>query len=239
MVIGTSNFVGEFSAGLFGHSDEIIKAAVHRALDIGIVMGAPTPLERELAGLICERFPSIEQLRFCNSGTEANIMALTTARAITGREKVLVFNGAYHGGVIKFPEGGSVLNAPFDFLVAEYNDTPGTAEVIRRHGEQLAAVIVEPILGAGGNIPGSGEFLEMLSKSTREAGALLIFDEVKTARLGSAGVQGMLGIAPDLTTVGENHRGRASHRCVRWKGRTHGWLRSPSSGNLETRRHVQ
>ncbi|MGI9429813.1 MAG: aspartate aminotransferase family protein, partial [Bythopirellula sp.] len=197
------DFVGEFSAGLFGHSDATIKAAVHSALEIGMVMGAPTPLERELAGLLCERFPAVEQLRFCNSGTEAGIMALTTARNVTGREKVLVFDGAYHGGVIKFPEGGSALNVPFDYVLAEYNDTAGTAEIIRREGDQLAAVIVEPILGAGGSIPGTQEFFEMLRQSTSEVGALLIFDEVKTARLGPGGVQGMLGIAPDLTTLGK------------------------------------
>jgi len=197
------DFVGEFSAGLFGHSDETIKAAVHKALDIGIAIGAPTQLERELAEILCMRFPCLEQLRFCNSGTEAGIMVLNTARVVTGRNKVLVFNGAYHGGVIKFPPGGSVLNVPFDYLLAEYNDTEGTAEMIRQSGDELAAVIVEPVLGAGGSIPGTKEFLEMIRQTTTEVGALLIFDEVKTARLGPAGVQGMLGIVPDLTMLGK------------------------------------
>jgi glutamate-1-semialdehyde 2,1-aminomutase len=197
------DFVGEYSAGLFGHSDEIIKSAVHEALDTGVAMGAPTRYERELAGMLCGRFPSIEQIRFCNTGTEASIMALTTARVITGRKKVLVFDGAYHGGVIRFPTGGSPLNIPFDFVLAEYNNIEGTAELIRQVGDELAAVIVEPILGAGGNIPGSGEFLEMLRQKTREIGSLLIFDEVKTARLGPAGIQGLLGVVPDITTIGK------------------------------------
>jgi len=197
------DFVGEYSAGLFGHSDENIKAAVIKALDSGIVMGAPTPYERELAALLCKRFPSMEKIRFCNSGTEANLMALTTARVVTGRNKMLVFDGAYHGGVIKFPNGNSVHNVPFDFVVAEYNDTEGTAELIRQLGDELAAVIVEPILGAGGNIPGSKEFLGMLRQMTQEIGALLIFDEVKTARLGPTGIQGMVGIEPDLTSLGK------------------------------------
>jgi glutamate-1-semialdehyde 2,1-aminomutase len=197
------DFVGEYSAGLFGHSDEIIKTAVHGALDNGIVMGAPTAYERELADLLCSRFASIEQIRFCNSGTEANLMALTTARVVTGRDKVLIFNGAYHGGVIKFPDGNSVHNVPFDFIVAEYNDTEGTADLIRRWGDELAAVLVEPLLGAGGNIPGSKEFLGMLRQMTQEVGALLIFDEVKTSRLGPSGIQGMLGIKPDLTSLGK------------------------------------
>jgi glutamate-1-semialdehyde 2,1-aminomutase len=197
------DMVGEYSAALFGHSDEIIKAAIHEALDTGVAMGAPTAYERELAGLLCERFPSLEQVRFCNSGTEANIMALTTARIVTGRNKLLAFNDAYHGGVIKFLGGRCALNVPYEFVLADYNDIEGTAELIRSEGEELAAVIIEPILGAGGNIQGNREFLQMLRRMTKEIGALLIFDEVKTARLGPAGTQGMLGIAPDMTTLGK------------------------------------
>lgn len=197
------DFVGEYSAGLFGHSNDIIKLAINKALDSGIVMGAPTPYEGVLAGLLCERFPSLQQVRFCNSGTEANLMALITARIVTGRDKVLAFNDAYHGGIIKFPGGQSALNVPFDFVLADYNDTEGTAGLIDQVGAELAAVVVEPILGAGGNIPGDREFLEMLRQKTQEIGALLIFDEVKTARLGAAGIQGMLGIEPDMTTLGK------------------------------------
>jgi glutamate-1-semialdehyde 2,1-aminomutase len=197
------DMVGEYSAALFGHSDEIIKAAIHEALDRGVAMGAPTAYERELAALLCERFPSLEQIRFCNTGTEANLMALTTARVVTGRNKLLAFNDAYHGGMIKFLGGRCKLNVPFDFVLADYNDIEGTAELIRSEGDALAAVIIEPVLGAGGNIQGNREFLEMLRRLTKEVGALLIFDEVKTARLGSAGAQGMLGIDPDLTTLGK------------------------------------
>ncbi len=198
-----TDFVGEFSAGLYGHSDPDIKQAIHEGLDHGIAIGGSTRYERALARLLCERFPSVERLRFCNSGTEAGLMAITTARLVTGRDKVLVFNGAYHGGVLKFPTGLSRFNAPYDFVLAEYNDTEGTAETIRQHGDQLAAVIVEPILGAGGNIPGTHEFLQMLRDTTRDVGAVLIFDEVKTARLGPGGMQQRLGITPDLTTLGK------------------------------------
>ncbi len=195
--------VGEFSAGLFGHSNEIIASRLHEVLDNGVAMGAPTANERELAGLLCERFPSIELIRFCNSGTESNIMALSVARVTTGRSKFLAFHGAYHGGVMVFPPGGSALNIPFDFVLADYNDTEATAKLIREHRDELAAVIVEPILGAGGNIPGRRDFLEMLRRLTKKVGALLIFDEVKTARIGKAGVQGLLDITPDLTTLGK------------------------------------
>jgi len=195
--------VGEYSAALFGHSDAVIKAAIHEALECGVTMGAQTRYERELAGLLCERYPALEQVRFCNSGTEANLMALSTARALTGRDKLLVFNDAYHGGVIKFLGGRCALNVPFDFVLADYNDIDGTAGVIDQVGDELAAVVVEPILGAGGNIQGNRQFLGMLRQKTEEIGALLIFDEVKTARLGPAGVQGMIGIKPDLTTLGK------------------------------------
>jgi glutamate-1-semialdehyde 2,1-aminomutase len=197
------DFVGDYSAGLFGHSDETIKAAVCEAMDKGIVMGAPTAYERELAALLCNRYRSLDQVRFCNSGTEANLMALTSALAITGRKKILAFNDAYHGGVIKFPGGSCQLNVPYDFVLADYNDVEGTADTIRQVGDELAAVIVEPILGAGGNIKGDPEFMHMLRDLTTETGALLIFDEVKTARLGPEGKQGILNIKPDLASFGK------------------------------------
>jgi glutamate-1-semialdehyde 2,1-aminomutase len=198
-----ADFLCEYSAGLFGHSDKIIRAAVHEAIDRGVVMGAPTHYERELAGLLCARFPSIDKIRFCNSGTEANLMAITTARTMTGRDKVIAFDGAYHGGVIKFPNGNSRHNVPYDFVLSKYNDTELTADLIRQLDNELAAIIVEPILGAGGNIPGTREFLEMLREESRKVGAILIFDEVKTGRIGPAGIQGLMDIQPDLTTLGK------------------------------------
>ena len=197
------DFVGEYSAALFGHSNEVIKTAIQDALDGGVTMGAPTNYERELAGLLCERFPALEQVRFCNSGTEANLMALSTARVTTGRSKILAFNDGYHGGVIKFLGGKCALNVPFDFVLSDYNDIEGTASLIDQVGDDLACVIVEPILGAGGNIQGNRQFLQMLRQKTSDANALLIFDEVKTARLGPAGIQGMVDIKPDLTTLGK------------------------------------
>jgi glutamate-1-semialdehyde 2,1-aminomutase len=187
------DFVGEYSAGLFGHSNDIIKAAVREALDCGIVMGAPTRYERDLAALLCERFPSVDKLRFCNSGTEANLMALCTARVVTGRNKLLAFNDAYHGGVVKFTAGAGALNVPFDFVLADFNDIEGTAGLIDQVRDELAAVIVEPILGAGGNIQANRDFLYMLREKTAEVGALLIFDEVRrrgTARRGFRGCWG-------------------------------------------------
>ena len=197
------DFVGEFSAGLYGHTDPRIKAAIVKALDRGVVLAAPTTMEERLASAINERFPSIQKLRFCNSGTEANILAIVTAIAVTGRSKVLVFREAYHGGVLAFSGGSSPINVPFDFVVAEFNKVESTTALIRQHAKNLAAVIVEPILGAAGNIPATEGFLHALRRETQKTGTLLIFDEVKTSRCGPGGMQGIVGIAPDLTTLGK------------------------------------
>lgn len=197
------DFVGEFSAGLYGHSDPIIKQAIIEALECGIVLAAPNVLEARLAEAVQARFPSMERLRFCNSGTEANILALVTARQVTGRSKILVFDGAYHGGVLVFSKGGNPINIPFDYVIAPYNDYEATRSLIQAHKDDLACVIVEPILGAAGNIPAERSFLEMLREETAKVGALLIFDEVKTSRCGAGGIQGQIGLTPDLTTLGK------------------------------------
>lgn len=197
------DFVGEFSAGLYGHSEPEIRKAIISALDGGIVLAAPTLAEECLASAIRDRFPSLERLRFCNSGTEANLLAITTAISFTGRRKIMVFREAYHGGVLVFSGGGSPMNVPFEFLLADYNDTEAAESMIRKHADELAAVIVEPILGAGGNIPGSAEFLRTLRRLTQLTGAVLIFDEIKTSRCGSGGVQKLFNITPDMTTLGK------------------------------------
>lgn len=198
-----TNFVGEFSAGLYGHSDPVIKRAIVEALDSGIALSAPTVYEERLASAIRDRFPSLDLLRFCNSGTEANILALVTAMAFTRRRKILVFREAYHGGVLVFAGGGTPINLPFDFVLGDYNDVEGTAALIRQHADDLAAVIVEPILGAGGNIPGDRDFLRTLRDETERCGAVLIFDEIKTSRCGAGGMQAIHAIRPDLTTLGK------------------------------------
>lgn len=197
------DMVGEFSAGLYGHSEPVISDAIRKALEMGVVLAAPTRLEVELAALVTARFPSMQRVRFCNSGTEANILALMAAMNVTGRKRVLAFRGSYHGGVLAFPADGNPLNIPLDVVLADFNDVNGTEQTIREIGGHLAAIIVEPILGAAGNIPATPEFMAMLRRASTESGALLILDEVKTSRCGRGGMQGRFGVTPDLTTIGK------------------------------------
>ena len=197
------DLLGEYTAGLFGHSNPIIRAAVVGALENGLSLAAHNHLEAQLASAICGRFASIDLVRFTNSGTEANLMAIATAIAHTGRRRILVFEGAYHGGVLMFGAKPSPVTVPHDFIVARYNDTSGARELIRRHAADLAAVLVEPMQGAAGCIPGTADFLGALAEESRAAGAVLIFDEVQTSRLSRGGRQALLGLSPDLTTLGK------------------------------------
>ncbi|WP_394822433.1 aspartate aminotransferase family protein [Pendulispora albinea] len=197
------DFLGEFTAGLFGHSHPDITAAVKAAIDNGISLSGHNTLEARFAGAVCARFPSLELVRFTNSGTEANLLAIATAKVATGRSKVLVFDGAYHGSLLSFAGGGLPINVPHAWVVGTYNDVAGTEALFDAHGPELAAVLVEPMLGAGGCVPGEPAFLEMLRARTCSSGALLIFDEVMTSRLAPGGRQGELGIRPDLTTLGK------------------------------------
>ena len=195
------DFLGEYTAGLYGHSHPVIVEAIREALADGIVLGAPNRYETILAEAICARFPSVDLVRFTNSGTEANLLALSLAHAVTGRSGVLVFAGAYHGGILLFSHGLSPLNPPFDWIVGEYNDVGRAARLVAEHAHTLAAVIVEPLQGAAGVIPGDPAFLRALREATREHGVLLVFDEVMTSRLSRGGAQELHGIDPDLTTM--------------------------------------
>jgi glutamate-1-semialdehyde 2,1-aminomutase len=197
------DMLGEFTAGIFGHTNQVIRSAVIAALERGIDLSGHTVAEAELARVICGRFPSIALVRFTNSGTEANLMALAAATAFTGRRKILVFQGGYHGAVLSFVRGRSATNVPHDFIVSTYNDVAGTHRLIEAHRDELAAILVEPMLGSGGCIPGDRRFLEALRHASSACGAVLIFDEVMTSRLSAGGLQQALGIAADLTTLGK------------------------------------
>lgn len=199
-----SDFLGEFTAGLYGHSNQVIRDAIVAAVEGGIVLSGPNRIESELAALLCSRFPALQRVRFCNSGTEANLFAVTTAAAVTRRGSVLTFEGGYHGGVLNFSSSASMrMNAPFRWIVGQYNDLEGTIGLIERNADDLAAVLVEPLMGNAGCIPAEPEFLSALRRSCDDQGIVLIFDEVMTSRLSSAGLHGALGVTPDLVTLGK------------------------------------
>jgi glutamate-1-semialdehyde 2,1-aminomutase len=197
------DLLGEYTAGLYGHSHPAIRATIEATLADGISFGAHNTHEAGLAAEVCRRFASIEQVRFTNSGTEANLMAVSLARVVTGRDRLLVFEGGYHGGLLSFAHGASPVNAPYPVTVGRYNDLAEAEALFDRQGDEFAAVLVEPMLGSGGCIPGDSGFLRALRELATAHGALLIFDEVMTSRLSPGGAQQLLGIRPDLTTLGK------------------------------------
>jgi len=197
------DFIAEFTAGIYGHSHPVIRKAIIEALDTGISLGGHNLLEAKLAALICQRFGGMAQLRFTNSGTEANLMALAAAKLHTARTKIIVFKGGYHGGVLTFAAGKHPVNVPHEFLLADYNQLSSVQALFDAHPGQIAAILVEPMQGAGGCIVGQPDFLAGLRTLTRLHGAVLIFDEVMTSRLSSGGLQHTLGIQADLTTLGK------------------------------------
>ena len=204
------DFLGEFTAGIYGHSNEAIRLAVQDALKEGWSLGGNNVYEKELAKLVCERFqPTVEKVRFTNSGTEANTMAVATAIAWTGRKKILVFKGGYHGSTLSFriPLPGATqqsVNLPHEWVAGEYNDVKRTEDLLASlPSDSLAAILVEPMLGSGGAILGSLPFLRFLRSYASTHGAILIFDEVMASRLSYRGLGYKLGIQPDMMTMGK------------------------------------
>ena len=196
------DFLGNYTAGLFGHSPKVVVDAVVEALGSGFALGATHATEIELAEMLCARFDALERVRFTNSGTEANLMAIGTALHHTQRTGVGVFEGAYHGGVLSFGHGAShPLNVPHRYIVSPFNDLDALDRLFA--DPDLGCVIVEAVQGAGGCIPASDEFLAELSRRCTDTGAVLILDEVMTSRLGSGGAQRLYGIRPDLMTLGK------------------------------------
>jgi glutamate-1-semialdehyde 2,1-aminomutase len=196
------DLLGDYTAGLFGHDERRVLDAVQGAMRELSGVGGLHPREAELAQLMCERF-GLDRVRFTNSGTEANLMAITAARQFTGRSKVLVFHGGYHGGVLFFSTGMAPWNAPYPFVVAPFNDLAGTTALIDEHRSDLAAVLVEPMLGSGGCIPAEAAFLRGVFDAARAAGAVCIADEVMTSRHGRFGLAALLGVDPDIRTYGK------------------------------------
>ena len=203
------DLLGDYSAGLLGRRPEVAEA-VRSVLARGWGYGAMGEPETTFARALVERFDSVDQVRFTNSGSEADLMAVLTARHVTGRDRVVVFEGAYHGGPMTFLPGSAPLRVPFDFAALPYNDTVAVEAEFTHHGEEIACVLVEPMLGAGGCIPASPHFLSALRSLTRAHGALLVMDEVMTSRLAVGGAQQVYGVHADLTVLGKYFGGGLS-----------------------------
>lgn len=196
------DLLGEYSAGIYGHSHPAIRQAVADALAMGVNLGAHHGKEIELAEVVTRRF-SLDLVRFTNSGTEANMMALATARCFTGRGKIMPMEGGYHGGTLYFSHGASPVNAPFETVMGRFNDIDVTRRGIADHGADLAAIILEPMLGGGGCLPADRQFLAMLRDECSARGIVLIFDEVMSSRLHPGGLAAHYQIEPDLKTLGK------------------------------------
>jgi glutamate-1-semialdehyde 2,1-aminomutase len=197
-----TDFLGEYSAGIYGHSHPRIAQAVAEAVAAGINYGAHHEREIAFAEAVCSRF-ALERVRFTNSGTEANMMALAAARAFTGKPAIMAMRGGYHGGSLYFAGGGSPVNAPFEVVLGEFNNIAATRKSLHDNAARIAAVVVEPMLGSGGCIPAEVEFLRTLREECAALGIVLIFDEVMTSRLGPCGLSQAWGVTPDLKALGK------------------------------------
>ncbi|BFU47384.1 aspartate aminotransferase family protein [Krasilnikovia sp. MM14-A1004] len=197
------DYLGDYSVGLAGHNPGAVRAAVTRVLDQGWSFGAVAEAEYDVARMLCDRFESMDLVRFTSSGTEANLVATSLAIKSSGRNKVLVFDGGYHGGFLSFSRDGSSLNVPFDVAICEYNSLESAQAAFDAWPGQIACVLVEPMLGSGGRIQGTPSFLGGLRELCDQHGSVLIFDEVQTSRMAYGGAQSLYGIRPDLTTLGK------------------------------------
>lgn len=212
------DYVGTWGPAICGHAHPEVISALKAALDKGTSFGAPCVLENVLAELVIAAVPSIEMVRFVNSGTEACMSVLRLMRAFTGRDKIIKFEGCYHGHadmfLVKAGSGVATLGLPdspgvpknvtSNTLTAPYNDLEAVKALFAENPDQIAGVILEPVVGNSGFIPPDAGFLEGLRVLTQENGALLVFDEVMTGfRIAYGGAQEKFGIKPDLTTLGK------------------------------------
>jgi len=212
------DYVGTWGPAICGHAHPEVIAALHEALEKGTSFGAPSVLENILAEMVIDAVPSIEMVRFVNSGTEACMAVLRLMRAFTGRDKLIKFEGCYHGHadmfLVKAGSGVATLGLPdspgvpksatTNTLTAPFNDLEAVKELFEQNRDEIAGVILEPIVGNAGFIAPDAGFLEGLRELTHEHGALLVFDEVMTGfRIAYGGAQEKFGITPDLTTLGK------------------------------------
>jgi glutamate-1-semialdehyde 2,1-aminomutase len=212
------DYVGSWGPMIVGHAHPAVVKAIQEAAGLGVSYGAPTPWETELAGMVVEAIPSIEMVRFVNSGTEATMSAIRLARGVTGRDRIVKFEGCYHGHadslLVKAGSGAMTFGVPDSLGVPAalarqtislpYNDSDAVRAAFQSIGKEIACLIVEPVAGNMGVVPPKLGFLEALREVTAAHGSLLIFDEVMTGfRLGRGGAQALYRIRPDLTCLGK------------------------------------
>jgi len=212
------DYVGSWGPAILGHAHPKVVEALQKAVECGTSFGAPTELETELAELVQKIYPSMQLMRMVNSGTEATMSAIRLARGFTGRDKIIKFIGCYHGhsdsllvkagsGAATFGEPSSpgvTLGTSQDTIVLPYNDLNAVEKIFERSGEQVAAIIVEPVAGNMGLVPPKKNFLSGLRKVTEKYGALLIFDEVMCGfRVARGGAQEKYKVTPDITCLGK------------------------------------
>lgn len=212
------DYIGSWGPMILGHGHRRVVEALHAAIDRGTSFGAPTEAENQLAELIIDAVPSVEKVRLVNSGTEATMSAIRLARGHTGRDVIIKFAGNYHGHVdsllVAAGSAAATLGVPNspgvtagttrDTMVLKYNDVAGLEAAFAEHGDTIAGVILEPVVGNMGTVPGSPGFLRATRELCSKHGAVLIFDEVMTGfRVAYGGAQELFGITPDLTTLGK------------------------------------
>jgi glutamate-1-semialdehyde 2,1-aminomutase len=197
------DFNCDYTVAVAGHSHPALAEATRSQIERGTNWGARSAAEVQLASAVLERFPSLQQLRFVNSGTEANLMAFVTARAVTGRNRIVVFDGGYHGSLFSYVAAQPRINVPEHELRLPYNDIEALRSAFREHGRDIAAVFTELMLNSGGCVPATPGFARELRALCDEYGSLLVIDEVMTARHGFNGLQGRYGVTGDVVTLGK------------------------------------
>lgn len=203
---------GEYSACMFGHSHPVLNKAMHETIEEGFALGAVNKYEGKLSSLFCKNYKVMEKVRFCSSGTETNLCALALIKAYTKRNKIIVFEGGYHGGTLAFATqsgnnmksaGKASMNVPHEWVIVPYNDIEAIKAAVEEHKDDLACIMMELMQGSSGCIPADIEFVKTCRALATEHGAVLFIDEVMTSRMAIGGYQEVIGVYADMMSAGK------------------------------------